>query len=464
MVGGLCNRTICCLLCVLTLACLRAGETKASDSSPQLLQVGYLKEKKGTVVIRYSGAGQSQPILLASPIHIGDTLETGADGQACFRWYGPQEGQKCPEFSRFACDVSLGRNSRVTVTRFDQQGPAPAFSCSVDLGIVRLGEKKPRIKEVCSRVVVTPMALIEVLPSKRAVHFTVEILQNSTPCTVVTVISGRVKVRPLSEDSSHEKVLGAAQALTVGRDTKPFAVQKVSQETLGQLIGLTTISESAPSTIPGSSTITMLGGARSYPTFRWPPPRASVVKEVPAELLKVKEGPTLLKDVDRRISEALSSSGYFDSRYWAVPDGFALVTRMEQIESDGSPKQGLERWTLDIRPVRFNLRDYLKALFTGRPGYYRIIVFIVTCHDVVESDAKVTEKWAKAWLKRGLNKLPPPLGALQFSTHYACTALIYEFERYHEANRIEVRCPGQIPARNHLVKAGIWGALQARSR
>jgi hypothetical protein len=533
-----------------------------------VLQVGILEKKKGTVVITYLGAGHSEPAIQASEIHPGDVIKTGADGQAMFRWYGPQESRNCLGLSRFECDVSLGSYSAIRIAGLDRQGSPPAFSCAVDRGIVRFAEKSPRINDVCSRVVLTPTALIEVLASQSSADFTVQIQQNPTPRTMVAVIRGKIKVRRLPEDLCQEQVLESAEALTVSKETEPFAVRKVSRETIRRLIRLTTIPGTSPDEVaklrleaekqrqveqeqvsltqtdrakaemqpqakvgespqakvgespqakvrespqakvrespkkmkgdsrplsmskarrphttadessaetipgPGRETFSVDGGLRKaeearthYPQFPWPPPRASVVEVVPRELLELKEGPTLLSDVDRRISESLSNSGYFDSRYYAVPEGFALVTRMEQIESDGSPKSGSERWALEISPVQFSLDAYVKALFRGRPGYYRIIVFIVTPHDVEQSDATITEKWAKEWLKRGLNKLPQPLGDLKFSqAGYACTALIYEFERTHEGRRIEVRCPGQIPARNHLVKAGIWEALHGRSR
>ncbi len=522
MVDSFGNRILCCLLYVSTLAIFLNGQTQARDFSTQVLQVAQLEQKKGHVTIKYSGAEQSEAVPAASPIHHGDTLETGAGSQAWFRWYGPQENENCLGQSRFECDVFVGQRSRVRIASSHQHRPAPAFSCSVDYGIVRFREKIPRINDVCSRLVVTPMAQIEVVASESAIDFAVEVQQNPTLRTVVSVVSGKVKVRGLSEDMAQEKVLQSNEALTLAKDTKHFAVREISGETLGRLIELVTVysmeaekiqaerkmaemrekektieaersvaaarrqaktlgkaghglakMSRAPTQFPQSmsktskteSSAQRMASAKSHLGFPWPPPRASVVEVVPRDLLELKHGDTLLKDVDRRLSEALSASGYFDSRYYDVPGGFALVTRMEQIESDGSPKPGSERWALNISAANFSLEAYLKALFRGRPGYYRIIAFIVCPHDVEQSDATITERWAKEWLKRGLNRLPQVLGDLKFSqSDYACTALIYEFERVQEASRIEVRCPGQIAGRDHLVKAGIWESLQARSR
>jgi hypothetical protein len=198
------------------------------------------------------------------------------------------------------------------------------------------------------------------------------------------------------------------------------------------------------------------------PRFPWPPPQASAAEIIPRRLLEVQAGPTRLRDVDRRISEALEQNGYYDSSYYAVPAGFALVTRMEQIESDATSKRGRERWALTTsRLVRFSLSSYLAALFRATPGYYRVIVFLVTPYPFAQSAAEVTQEEAMKWLSEGFNCLPGSIGDLDYSAEgYACTALIYEFERAAETEGARIQLPGRIPGRTHLVKAGIWEVLE----
>ncbi len=198
------------------------------------------------------------------------------------------------------------------------------------------------------------------------------------------------------------------------------------------------------------------------PFFPWPPPRASATARIPRNLLEAERGPTRLRDVDRRITEVLEQNGYYESSYYAVPAGFALVTKMEQIESDGTPKQGLQRWIMTPQTlVNFSLTAYLTALFRAAPGYYRVIVFIVTPHAFAQSEVEVRPEEANEWLSGGLNRLPASIGNLDFSREdYACAALIYEFERASEAEEPRIRRPGLIPGRTHLVKAGIWEVFQ----
>lgn len=204
------------------------------------------------------------------------------------------------------------------------------------------------------------------------------------------------------------------------------------------------------------------GRRADFPLFAWPPPRASASDVIPRELLEVKHGVTRLRDVDRRITKALEQNGYYESSYYAVPGGFALVTKMEQIQSDGTSKQEPDRWSLKPLPLgEFSLPAYLAALFRATGGYYRLIVFVVTPYSFGQSATKVRAEEAIGWLSEGLNRLPAVIGDLDFSRGgYACTALIYEFERPSETEEPKIRLPGLIPGRTHLVKAGIWKVLQ----
>ena len=195
--------------------------------------------------------------------------------------------------------------------------------------------------------------------------------------------------------------------------------------------------------------------------FPWPPPRASATEIIPRELLEAKWGPTLLRDVDSKITQALKQTGYYESSYYAVPKGFAIATRIEQIEEDGSPKKEPQRWSLESQPLdEFTIAAYLKALFLSKPGYYRVIVFVVTPHLLTQSSVDTTPEEAKKWLSGGHNRLPGSIGNMEFLETYTCTALIYEFERQAESEEPRFRQPGRIPGHLHLVKAGIWRSLE----
>jgi hypothetical protein len=168
-----------------------------------------------------------------------------------------------------------------------------------------------------------------------------------------------------------------------------------------------------------------------------------------------------LRDVDARLNEALGKAGYFEKSYYAVPGGFALVTRLEQMNPDGTPKPEPQRWAAEIGPLReFSLSAYLRALFTSNPGYFRVIAFIVTPHPFSYAGARVNREDAIRWLQEGLNKLPSSIGESQYSADHSCTALIYEFEKSDPNQAARTRIPGGLTGRAHLEKSRLWSALE----
>lgn len=206
--------------------------------------------------------------------------------------------------------------------------------------------------------------------------------------------------------------------------------------------------------------------AEEIPQFPWPPPEASARSNVPNNLLlrsddqSEPEQPTLA-DIESRISSALDAAGYTEKSYYAIPDGFALATRLEQIEVDGTPKAGLERWALGVGRLRdFSLIAYLKALFTANVGYFRVIAFVVTPHSFSYSDDRVGRDEALEWLRDGLNRLPPLIGEQVYTPHHSCTALIYEFEKNDVEEQARIRTPGKLTGRIHLERSGVWGSLR----
>jgi hypothetical protein len=202
--------------------------------------------------------------------------------------------------------------------------------------------------------------------------------------------------------------------------------------------------------------------AINIPSFPWPPPQASATEIIPNALIVSKTGVTRLRDVDERITNVLNDNGYSERSYFAVPAGYAQVTRIEQIDIDGASVKGANRWGQDVPPIpKFSLEAYLRALFLAPRGYFRIIVFIVTPYPFSQSDKKITEPDAEKWLNSGLNRLPDSIGEMEFSMRtFTCTALVYEFERPTESHNPTIRIPGRLQGRTHLEKAGIMEGLR----
>jgi hypothetical protein len=215
-----------------------------------------------------------------------------------------------------------------------------------------------------------------------------------------------------------------------------------------------------PSPVTKSPSVGIASPQLSLPEFPWPPPRASAETIIPQTFLRKSTDLVVhLGDVDHVLVGALDINGYYDKSYYAVPDGFALVTRLEQINLDGTPKTPPARWELAMGPLRrFSLAGYLKVLLTASPGYHRIIVFIVTSHPFSQTDANVNEEQATNWLEGGFERLPSAVSELEFTEEYGCTALVYEFRT---ASGIvpTLSVPSHLPGRIHLERANIWSAL-----
>jgi hypothetical protein len=198
------------------------------------------------------------------------------------------------------------------------------------------------------------------------------------------------------------------------------------------------------------------------PQFQFPPPRASAAGQVPRELLVGDLSHPRLKDVEASLSDAFERCGYGDKSFYAVPDGFAMASRLEQINADGTP--GSDRWSLDVTPVRqFSVRDYVRALFHARPGHYRVVVFMITNHPFTQRATTVKSKEASAWVRSGMNMLPREIGDRAFGADYLCTALIYEFRTVGGGEAIFVE-PSELTGRDHLQRSGLLAALQPRPR
>jgi outer membrane protein OmpA-like peptidoglycan-associated protein len=202
--------------------------------------------------------------------------------------------------------------------------------------------------------------------------------------------------------------------------------------------------------------------ASRAPLFPWPPPMASGTHQIPMAMLSRRAGVTTLGDVAARLQTALERAGYSQGSFFAVPGGFALVTRLEHINSDGSVKPASERWLpADSRPLEdFTLSSYIRALFQARRGYYRVMAFIVTPLDFAQAPISLSPAAAKEWVSTGSTGVPPSVRniTLKPATH-RCTALIYEFQREADDDPIVPLIPSQVLPRIHLEKAGILAAL-----
>jgi hypothetical protein len=195
------------------------------------------------------------------------------------------------------------------------------------------------------------------------------------------------------------------------------------------------------------------------PAFPWPPPRYSAFSAIAREWVAPNAQATLMS-VARRLESAFDAAGYGERSYYRIPDGFALVSRIEQIRRDATPFESPSRWQAQSATitVREGFIDHIRALFNAPPGFYRVIVFVVTDQDFAAAEREPTSSEASNWVSSGSMRLPETVGSLPYSSRHYTTALIYEFER-RAFEQAHVRAPSEAPGRVHLEKAGLWRAL-----
>ncbi len=156
----------------------------------------------------------------------------------------------------------------------------------------------------------------------------------------------------------------------------------------------------------------------------------------------------------------MEDADYETWRYSSVPHGFALVTQLEQIRPDGTPRIGKERFRTDLPSLSdTTFVEFLKALAKAPPGNYRVIVFLVTDTPFSRVDKKPTAQEAQRWLDVGLNQLPKAIGMLPYAQDYRTTALVYEFKKLSKKDSAIFVPKSAESGRTHLEKARIWDAL-----
>lgn len=186
------------------------------------------------------------------------------------------------------------------------------------------------------------------------------------------------------------------------------------------------------------------------PTFPFPPPKSSTNYVFEKEYLSNFEN---LYEVGNILDQTLKLCGYHERSYYQIPEGFALVTRMEQIELDATPSPIPDRWNAPHKEeyTTFTLKKYFQSLFFAKKGKYRIIVFLVTSIPFSQTETQMKIDDAQRFLKKGYNSLPIDFQSIKFTEDYECTALIYEFDKMEFEEGIQIESSKHL-AFEHLKK------------
>ncbi len=162
----------------------------------------------------------------------------------------------------------------------------------------------------------------------------------------------------------------------------------------------------------------------------WPPPEPSSKQNISQHILTDTGNLSLptFENINKILCRSLDWGGYTERVYYKVPDGFALITRIEQFEKNGQSKPGDERWLKTIGPPhKVSLHSFLSSLFIPRVGYFRIIAFVVT-PESLETEGKADKVTAQNWFSKGKMSLPDSISEKQITKHHKILAMVYEFK------------------------------------
>ncbi|MBK9337313.1 MAG: hypothetical protein IPM98_12340 [Lewinellaceae bacterium] len=193
-----------------------------------------------------------------------------------------------------------------------------------------------------------------------------------------------------------------------------------------------------------------MAGLKAFP---WPPPACAQRYTI---LENASERFATLGDVNKWLRKALDNRHYWSRSYHYLPNGFALVTRLEQFNTDGTCMAEEQRWVdYPVGNLGTGILDYLYTLFAPRIGYYRLFVFAVTDRATGSSGTGIERRQAQKWLDDATSNLPFDIGKRLVSERHFVEVLVYEFETSDSNLRPKQRCSGAKPCREHLERAGL---------
>ena len=198
---------------------------------------------------------------------------------------------------------------------------------------------------------------------------------------------------------------------------------------------------------------------RNMPVFHLPPPIPSAEANLDGYFSNCKT----IGQVDKLILDALNNTGYYSKKYYYTEGGgYAIVTKMEQFNKDGSCMQDNARWT--TKPIRnedFSVTNYLKSLFIPEPGFFRVIVFVVSPNYYGDNSGDKTNKeGVLGWLEHGYTSLPSVIGSKPFNKQVQVHGLVYEFKMLLTDKKYNFSKPSGLDGTTHLQMARILANLK----
>jgi hypothetical protein len=194
----------------------------------------------------------------------------------------------------------------------------------------------------------------------------------------------------------------------------------------------------------------------SLPAFPWPLPRP--VRSEPLDTALFGGPDATLEQVHQRLRASIqaASPGFETGLFSGPPNGFVLLASTERIRSDGTPFDEPRRWTRGGNP-QASFLEMLNNLRFERPGYFRVIAFVVADDLRVDPGQSINRIPLD---NMDVQQLPRSLRSQRLGDRNVY-AVVYAFQ----ITQANVRVPwtnGAPTARTHLAESGIGSRLGLR--
>ncbi len=182
-------------------------------------------------------------------------------------------------------------------------------------------------------------------------------------------------------------------------------------------------------------------------SFPFPPIVGYTQFPIKFDLLK---HPKKLSQTADILEHALHANGYDELSYFNIERGFALLTRIEMINSDGTSIYNSERFSINEK-ASMDLKD----MISPRAGVFRLFGFIVTDVSFQPQLGETDFKKLNALTRLGYNVLPNDGPT---NDNYTCTVVVYEFAADKPNVPLKLR-DARLNAKVHLEKSKILSLL-----
>jgi hypothetical protein len=205
-----------------------------------------------------------------------------------------------------------------------------------------------------------------------------------------------------------------------------------------------------------------LNGSAGWSTgvLFWPPPGASATWI--AEPSPQPSATATLGDAAQVIAAALRRAGYSDLRWFRIgvhhDHGFAVTTRLERIDDDGTPRPLAERW-LSPYPEAANLLWLTRATEPYLPGRGRYRVLLVAFTDLHFRTPGRPQRWDESTAMEGpdlpASEIPASLRA---AAGYRVGVYVYEYRAKSADGTDALLVPhASVSARAQVERSGLSG-------